>query len=295
MAPLTNDELPAAYRAADAASLLGQSRTRWLVGAELVSYTGAGASGVASWRVGHLDILAGVGVLSFTVALVLSLMRARQRPEAQWYEGRAGAESVKTLAWRFAVGGDPFPIRDPACRQRLLDRIEIVIKSLERLSLKPLAGPVEQVTPAMVALRSAPLEERREAYVTGRLSQQMEWYGDRARKHGAAADKWVRGTLATTALGLIGGMGRFLGWVNVDVLGLGAALAASATAWTQLLQHQTLSTSYAVAAHELALARDRAEEVSDEASWSTFVSDSEEAISREHTMWQAKRGHLPQL
>jgi len=44
-------------------------------------------------------------------------------------------------------------------------------------------------------------------------------------------------------------------------------------------------------ARELSIIRDRIDWV-DEAEWPQFVSDSEDAISREHTMWLARHGHL---
>ena len=56
------------------------------------------------------------GLLSFfafAIAFGLALRLATERPMDNWYEGRAGAESTKTLAWRYAVGGDPFPIGLP--------------------------------------------------------------------------------------------------------------------------------------------------------------------------------------
>ena len=50
-----------------------------------------------------------------------------------------------------------------------------------------------------------------------------------------------------------------------------------------------LATAYAVAHHELGLIASRIDEIAAEADWARFVDESEEAISREHTLWRASR------
>jgi hypothetical protein len=82
-----------------------------------------------------------------------------------------------------------------------------------------------------------------------------------------------------------------LGWIDIDILGVAAAGAAAGTAWIQLKQHRTLAASYALAAQELSLALVRLENARDDEHWALEVSDAEEAISREHTMWLARHGH----
>ena len=68
-----------------------------------------------------------------------------------------------------------------------------------------------------------------------------------------------------------------------------AAAAAAAAAWTQMRQHRTLAAAYGLAAQELTLSRPLLEHVDDEAEWSRAVADAEDAISREHTTWLARR------
>ena len=49
-----------------------------------------------------------------------------------------------------------------------------------------------------------------------------------------------------------------------------------------------LAASYALAAHEIGIIREQANAVS-EAQFSTFVADTENAFSREHTQWVARK------
>ena len=68
------------------------------------------------------------------------------------------------------------------------------------------------------------------------------------------------------------------------------AMVAAMTAWLQTKQHRTLATAYTVTALELASVRSRIVHQASEEDWATFVSDAEEAFSREHTLWKASRG-----
>jgi hypothetical protein len=73
------------------------------------------------------------------------------------------------------------------------------------------------------------------------------------------------------------------------------ALAAAFTAWAQLGRHDELSNSYALANQELLSIKAVADMVYTEQELAKLVREGEGAISREHTMWIAKRGEpLPQ-
>jgi hypothetical protein len=39
-----------------------------------------------------------------------TVKRAIIKPEQNWYEGRAAAESAHTLGWKYSVGANPFPV-----------------------------------------------------------------------------------------------------------------------------------------------------------------------------------------
>jgi len=77
------------------------------------------------------------------------------------------------------------------------------------------------------------------------------------------------------------------GVIGIDLLGLAAALAAAGAAWVQTKQHQNLATAYAMAHHELATIGSRVRHANTEEQWASFVGGSEDAISREHTLWRA--------
>ena len=69
----------------------------------------AAVGGAVPLPVGHVDVFGWLALASFLGALGAEMYILANQPLRLWYEGRAGAESVKTLTWRYAVGGNPFP------------------------------------------------------------------------------------------------------------------------------------------------------------------------------------------
>lgn len=285
---LSKDDYPALYRAADRCSLLGQRRHLRGTRARLLLLLAATVAGVGSVRLRGLNIAAVAGAVAFACAVVVDLYLRSQRPERSWYDGRAAAESVKTLTWRYVTGGEPFPVTlSPAeCEQRFLRRLNSVVNTLSGLDLVPDSSDGPQISARMRALRASNLDDRKAAYRSGRLEDQQTWYGTRARENERSYRSWSSGLLAAELIGVTAAILRAAGVFDLDILGVVGGGAAGGVAWLETRQHQTLASAYAVAHHELGLILEELPTLADE-SWARFVDESEEAISREHTLWRA--------
>jgi hypothetical protein len=282
------------YVSSDYASGRGQKRTKILVKLELSGLIIASLAGVASYRVGidQFDLLAAASGLAFTGALISTAMRASQRPEGDWYVGRAAAESIRTMAWRYAVGGDPFPNVVPATEAsaRYLTRLEAILHELRETDLSSGPSGAHEITPAMNKVRAADLRTRRLIYQRDRVEDQLGWYQRRTITHKKKAARWFTITILASALGIVAAGLKFFHAIDFDMLGVFASIASAATAWNQLNQHRNLVSAYSLTASELGIIRDRIPGVPDH-KWPVFVADCEDAISREHTMWLARHGH----
>ncbi|MGY1636894.1 DUF4231 domain-containing protein [Geodermatophilus sp. SYSU D00742] len=291
---LRRSDLPAICRSAADLSARGQRRTKVLVRVELLALVLAGAAGVQSLRVGpaQIDVLAGLAGCLFLVSLASLGTRLLLRPEAAWYRGRAAAESVRTLAWRYAVGAHPFPsgLDEREAAARYLARLAEVLHELRELELAPTSPEDTELTPGMAAVRAASSADRRAVYKRDRLDAQITWYTQRADDHDRAARTWVAVTALASSAGVLAAALRMFGVIDIDLLGVAASGASAAIAWNQLDQNRTLVSAYRITARELGIIRDRIDHV-DDSDWPTFVSDSEDAVSREHTLWLARRGH----
>lgn len=291
-AQVKDPEYPALYQAADHASLSGQHLSVRLRAAQLLLIITAALLGAIPFVVGGLlwgALLAGI---AFAMAGLIEATMLTVQPDKAWYQGRAVAESVKSLAWRYAVGGRPFaetgPDGDPA-DALLAERIQQVLADFETFRIIPLKDAKHEITEWMSRLRASGLADRKAAYQRDRIDDQRTWYSSRARWNQGRSVAWSFGLLSVQTLGVVGAVLKGTGKLDFDLLGLMAAIAAAVVAWLQIKQHSALSQSYAHAAHELSAIQTLVPTIHSEADWARFVDSAETAISREHTAWRAKR------
>lgn len=300
MAPLeqglTDADFPDIYRSADSASLEGQKRYLKYTKLRLYFVISAATTSALSTGISSAEIqktLIALSLFSFLAASAAEIILLSIRPEESWYHGRAVAESVKTLTWKFAVCADPFsrPVEAADSERLFLQQLtEIVAESPIFVDYSSTGS--QQVTPKMRELRGADLATRRMAYRDGRVEDQRNWYSRSAKKNERNALRW---RIALVVLELLGATGALLILLNVTNLDVGSALAAGVAAggaWIGVKQYDSLASAYSLTATELALVRAEAEQVTDDTSWSRYVISAEQAISREHTMWLARRARV---
>lgn len=285
---LSDEDMPGFWKDADSASLQGQKWTLRYVRARLLGSVVAALGGVLSVHAGRLDVAACIVLLGFTVALAAEISSWVHQPERTWYEGRAMAESAKTLAWRFAVGADPFPPQMAPNEAKALLRhrmAQVADGVADRIVMR---SPDPIVTTKMANLREAAFSERRATYIEARTQQQQGWYAHKAQFNGRRATGWRVVLVIAELLALsIAALRVFGGW-DIDLAGFMGALIAAGAAWLAVKQFAPLAAAYSVAAKELAIQAEKLKDTA-EGNWPLVAADAEEAISREHTMWLASR------
>lgn len=275
---------PPEFSVADESSMAAQRRFLAATLAQLVLVVTAGAVGTFSWKFRRYDAAAFIVATLFVTTAIVRLRVARSALIERWHDGRAGAESMKTLSWRYAVGGAPFAVGED-CVDAFGQRIADVLGGLPRLAVDGVRSETRP-TPEMDALRGAPLQVRRDAYLEDRVRDQQRWYARKALWNHRRARIWGGTIFALYVIAATGAVLKGLGLVRIDAFGIAAAVIGSAAAWLATKQHSALAASYAVAARELATIATQWSEGTEE-TWAAFVADAEEAISREHTMWLA--------
>ena len=287
---IDESDFPALYHAAERNSLDGQRRYLTATRLRLVMLVVAAVFGLITWRHGRADLAAVVAGAAFSAALLAELYLLRRRPDRLWYDGRAAAESAKTLTWRYLVGGNPFGLTEVSEEEAellLLHRFRQIAAELRGAHLVPISDAADQIGPALRRVRSLPLEERRALYRSGRIDAQHAWYRGKAPWNERRATQWSLVLTGLEALGLGGAVLKAMGTFGFDLLGLASALVGAGAAWVQTKQHQNLASAYEVASQELAVIGAHGDWASDEPAWAHFVDQAEEAISREHTTWRA--------
>ncbi len=159
--PLTDADMPATFHAADKASIGAQARFLRLRQLQLVCLGLAAICGAIAVPV-LAHGAATVGAAAFVVAGAVTGYLLSAKPEQSWYDARAVAESAKTLAWRYAVGGSPFPVgsADSSTESEFLTRLRQLPDGLPGGALIPPVAGSRQMTAAMKEPRKGSLEAR---------------------------------------------------------------------------------------------------------------------------------------
>ncbi|MFC4150576.1 DUF4231 domain-containing protein [Micromonospora mangrovi] len=281
---------------AEVASKKGQASFTRLTAAGLLAAIVAAMGGATNIDLEagrhHFDLGGMAASLAFLAGIGVAIYLLVTKPERGWYEGRAAAESIKTLCWQYSVGGGIFALPGPqGAAELLLSRLREVVGSMKAIELGAITAG-SQITDEMELLRRQPLAVRRATYLTERLDGQIKWYSDKAFYNQARVRRWFALAIFLQLLGVLLGMFKAFGVAEIDMLGIAAAIVAGISAWIQTKDHQNLAESYALTAREVSLVRTLGEaaDLGDELPWSRFVDDAEQAISREHTSWLARRG-----
>jgi len=286
---LENHDLPGLFHGADTASLQAQRRFVRSTAARLILVVVAAVAAAFSFAltIGEFEVLSAIAAAAFLAALVIEVRLLDEQPHRVWYNGRALAESAKTLAWRYAVGASPFPVDEPQSSAYLTDQLAHLLDDIPESGIA--ATTETAVTQKMKALRGSDFTVRKEAYLTGRVQDQLQWYAAKAAHNRGRARLWKFGLVTSELLGAVLATLKAASIVDIDFTSIISTAIGAGAGWLAVKQHESLARAYTVASHELALVRARLEGVVDERTWAAEVADAEEAISREHTMWRAAR------
>ncbi|WCN83658.1 DUF4231 domain-containing protein [Micromonospora sp. LH3U1] len=288
---LNAEDFPPFQRAVSYESQRGQRVFATLIALRLSLLLLGAVAGIATWKLDDFALGPALAAGAFAATSIVEVFLLTNRPNERWYVGRALSESIKSLTWRFAIAADPFPRSrdDSECVEEFTGRLLGLTTDMSSAGLAAPAVSGQQITEGMRTLRAASLEDRRAAYLTGRLEAQRAWYAERSLSNRARATRWSVSMLVLELLAVTLAVSRAAGLTDVDLLGVAAAAIAAGAAWTQTRQHGAVATAYALASQELAAMGSLATRINSETQLSQFVSDTETAISREHTMWRARR------
>jgi hypothetical protein len=302
---VTTAAFPALYQAADAASTRAQKTYLMLFRCTLLLLVSGALLGSVSvkssgWYHASSIIAAVLLGLSFVLSATLQILS----PEKTWFGGRAVAESIKSITWRYMVGGEPYGVEleTRVADAKFADELRSILQERRSLAWR-YADPADapQITPEMQSKRREPAETRLSLYVRERVQDQRRWYGAKGAEAERLHLKWFWISIVSQATALTSAI-LMVSVTDAPINPTGAlsAVAASGMAWLQMKRYQDLAQAYALAAHELGLIEIQAEhvrtliraqalQVHAEAQLASFVANAENAISREHTMWVARK------
>jgi hypothetical protein len=285
-----SDDLPELHDAANSASLKAQNKHLVIIKSYLVLLVIGSLVTVYSDKIEYAPQ---VGIIIFLATLFLTILQAYRRHDKIWYKGRALAESVKTRSWRFIMRAEPYEDADNLDIVRALFRTDLkeILRENQDLgsNLKPQKELGETITENMNLIRSLQWEDRLNVYREYRIDDQRKWYAKKARSNDKIGNYWFYGLIIVHVIIIV----CLIIKISKPELPLPAdtfiVIAGGIVTWTQVKKYQDLSTAYTLTAREIGIIKGDSELVKSEKQLSDFVKDAENAFSREHTQWSARK------
>jgi hypothetical protein len=288
---MTDAEYPALYQAADRASVAAQrSYLRCIKAYAAFAILGAGISVYGLESAGA----AFAAAVIFLAGLFVSIFMSVRKFESVWYRARAVAESIKTISWRFMMGAEPFHIgiAPQEVTHRFKERLLSILNEHKDLAadLASAHSASEQISPRMLEVRGRTLDERKEIYRAERIEEQRDWYSSKSQTNIRHGRYWFA-TLVSLQGGAIVLTLLRVAYPNLKFwpTEVFVVAALSALGWIQVKRFRELAAAYAVAAHEIGLALLDFPDIASEKTFANFVENTENAFSREHTQWVARK------
>ncbi|GLU51542.1 membrane protein [Dyadobacter frigoris] len=292
---MKNKDFPGIQQAADEASNRSQNSYIQLLRANLL--TGVIASLIIIYNFERREpkvliyyMSLGLLIISITLTVIIKYLKF----ENIWYQGRALAESAKTLTWRYITCSENYEsvLQEHVVETSFIEALQAVQRQFPDLISYMDNGIVVQpaITAKMNFLRDFKWQDRLGHYLTFRIQDQINWYSSKAEFNKRKKNFWIWMIILFQVLSVLACICLIL-WPTTswNLVGLFTTIAASAIAWLELKQYQTLIQAYTTATMELTLISAISSSINSEQEFSKFVLDSENAISREHTMWLAQR------
>lgn len=134
--------------------------------------------------------------------------------------------------------------------------------------------------------------EKKQFYLENRIDDQRRWYANKSGDNRKASKKYFMLLCAVYAIAIILLLIRIASpatpFLPIDVF---AVVASAIIGWIQIKRFNELASAYGLTAHEVGIIKSCYESVKTSEHLSGFVSDAENAFSREHTQWAARRDH----
>lgn len=244
---------------------------------------------VSKWTI-SLQIMIVVGVLLSSLGLFLS------KPDRKWYSARSLAESLRTITWRYVTRAEPFHEDSDVAKVKFINAVKKITNQNQDLKLLISCDINENlISSEMESLRNGTLQRRKSAYLGSRIESQLEWYKKNSRTNNLMSNILFSIVILLNIVAVILAASR-LGYVEekiwpTDVI---VTIAIGLVGWIQVKKYSELSASYSLTASEITQIKIDyfLYPIKDEKTFSNFVGDTENAFSREHTQWYARKDHF---
>lgn len=292
---IEKSDLPALYHTATIASGNAQETFLLLIKASIFFLSlGAifSAINITGFLIPYAQTISILIAVTLIISVAITVVIELAKYEKKWYDGRAIAESVKTLSWRFMMNAEPYYTLKQESENRLrkdLTQIKDARKSFGEL----LGGDIaimDQITETMRSLKKSDLDTRKGTYQANRIGSQKKWYADNSKNNRMKGEGFFWALIIFQIIAIVSALiiAQIPGFI-LNPTGVVTTIVAGIIAWMQVKQYKNLAESYGLTSQELGIIESKIAGIKKNSEFADFVVESETAISREHTMWLARR------
>lgn len=281
---LREGDLPPLFRVNDNQALARENETFRATRTQLTMLLLATASAMLAER-SDSRVPAAMAALLFGLTIAVGMHTSRRQAGAAGYIHRVAAETLKSMAWLYMVGGGPFRtgVADPDAL--FVERLEGSFRDLRKMGWQDSRSTYtalgsDQITPAMRAVRAKPFAVRREIYLRDRLLEQANWYKKSSARAHRSSVRWSVMTVGLILLAMVAAglqaMGLSDSW---NLTGLLSAAVAAAMAWQEARRYKPRAYAHSLIAQELEMLRVIVTTTVTEEDWADAVAEVEWLVS----------------
>jgi len=289
---ISDTDLPGLYQASNSASIREQSNYFKGIFFYIVLLTIAALFAFFSENAPNA-VSKIISAILFLLSLGVMIWLRVAKPDDIWYNGRAVAESVKTRAWRWMLRAEPYEDTEDIeiMREKFVKDLKAILEHNKSLIGKLGISSVvkEPISTQMLNVRSLSIADRISVYRKERITNQALWYSKKAKFNKDKSSQWFVVTVILHLIAII----CILYNIKEPTLKMPietiAVAASGVLTWLQAKKHNELSSSYSLTAHEIILIKSETTRINTEPELSEYIMNCENAFSREHTQWVARK------
>jgi hypothetical protein len=171
---------------------------------------------------------------------------------------------------------------------RLLVQLQTLVRAAP--AAVPAADDRPEITDAMVALRDAGFDVRRDRYVADRIADQRAWFAARAESATAAGRAWGALLLVAQTAGFVAALVAI--WspgARFNARAMCSAFAAASLGWLRATQHRELAAAYTAMSQTLKITGEIARRAAADDALAAIVVETETALEQENGAWMERR------
>ncbi|OXM84578.1 DUF4231 domain-containing protein [Paenibacillus rigui] len=289
-------KFPSAFEMADYSSIEAQNKYLQLSKIDLIIMPISAFLGAFSFLSDNYKIFFSVlAAILIAISIIIKFIIRIRQYEKIWFGCRAVAESIKTISWKYMMSADPFTSSIESSKKELISSLQNILTSNKSIiSHMLITNESNQSIPdTMTNVKLLDLNKRKSLYIENRVSNQLEWYQKKAENNKTLEERWFYCTIFLQVVALtLAIIFANNPTIPLNLTGFFVTLSTTTLAWIKLKQYQELSQAYSVTAAEISLILQKSEFINSDETLSNYVADAENAFSREHTLWIARRDHL---